>query len=95
LVAPADPSKFGLGESLQGDRLPCPTSLVASSNDPWMPLSEASRWAARWGCPLINLGAAGHINAESGHGPLPLAEHWLQINEDRLNGARTPAALAA
>lgn len=60
-----------------------------------MSLAEASRWASRWGCLLINLGAAGHINAESGHGPLPLAEQSLRINECRLDGAQAAAALAA
>lgn len=95
LVAPADPHKFGLGESLPHTPLPRPATVVASSNDPWMPLAEASRWARRWGCPLINLGAAGHINAESGHGPLPVAEQWLRIHERRLGGPRAPVALAA
>jgi hypothetical protein len=95
LVAPADPGKFGLGESLPKQPLPRPATVVASSNDTWMPLAEASRWARRWGCPLINLGAAGHINAESGHGPLPLAEQWLQVHEGRLAGAPAPVALAA
>ncbi|MBE0547686.1 MAG: alpha/beta hydrolase [Rubrivivax sp.] len=60
-----------------------------------MPLSEAARWATRWGCPLINRGAAGHISAEFGHGPLPLAEQWLRINECRLDGAEAPVSLAA
>jgi hypothetical protein len=83
LVAPADPAKFGLGENLPDSPLPRPTTLVASSNDPWMPLPVAARWASRWGCPLVNLGAAGHVNAESGYGPLPLAEHWLRTTAAR------------
>jgi predicted alpha/beta hydrolase family esterase len=95
LVAPADPGKFGLCESLPHVPLHRPASVVASSNDPWMSLSESSRWATRWGCPLINLGAAGHINAESGHGALPLAEQWLRINECRLDRAPAAIALAA
>lgn len=95
LVAPADPGKFGLSESLPRGPLPRPASVVASSNDPWMSLSEAARWATRWGCPLINLGSAGHINAESGYGPLPPAEQWLKTHERRLSGERDAIALAA
>lgn len=93
LVAPADPRKFGLSDQLPHEPLPRPSTLVASASDPWMPLSEASRWALRWGCPLINLGAAGHINADSGHDRLPLAEQWLHINDARR--WPTPLALAA
>jgi uncharacterized protein len=83
------------GQSLPQRPLPHPATLVASSNDPWMQLSEAARWATRWGCPLINLGPAGHVNAESGHGPLPLAEQWLRINEAGLASKPTADALAA
>lgn len=93
LVAPADPSKFGLGESLPHRSLPRPSTLVASINDPWMPIAEASRWARRWGCAMVNLGKAGHINAESGHGPLPLADQWLLANG--CTGAGASLALAA
>lgn len=83
LVAPADPDKFGLGESLSRQALTRPATLVASSNVPWMPLAAATRWAARWRCPLVNLGRAGHINAESGFGPLPLATDWLRTQAGR------------
>ena len=84
-----------LGESLTQQVLPRPACMVASSNDPWMPLPSAARWATRWGCPLINLGGAGHINAESGHGPLPIAERWLRSNEHRLAGSERAVALDA
>lgn len=93
LVAPADPERFGLCDRLPRQALPRPATVVASSNDPWMHPVQATRWAARWGCPLINLGAAGHINAESGFGPLPLAEQWWRSQCARI--AQVPAALAA
>lgn len=92
LVAPADPARFGLGESLPRDPLPRPCTMVVSSTDPWLDLHEAQRWAARWGCPLINLGAAGHVNVASGHTQLPLAEHWLHTAWARWQAQ--PAALA-
>lgn len=77
LVAPADPAKFGLGESLPHHALARPSALMASSNDPWLSLPEAARWARRWGSTLVQLGMAGHVNVASGHGPLPAAEQWL------------------
>lgn len=96
LVAPADPAKFGLDAQLPQHELPRPATLVASSTDPWMSLNGAARWAARWGCPLINLGAAGHVNVASGHRQLPLAEEWLRINAGRhARPAQPPLALAA
>ncbi|RVU49551.1 RBBP9/YdeN family alpha/beta hydrolase [Rubrivivax rivuli] len=97
LVAPADPARFGLSEAISREPLPVPATVVASLNDPWLPWSEAARWGARWGCPVVNLGAAGHINAESGHGPLALAERWCQTQAERLAAvlAPKPSALAA
>ncbi len=71
LVAPADPDKFNVAEGLPRDPLPFPTVVVASSNDPWMSLWKAADWADRWGANLVNLGDAGHINAEAGFGPWP------------------------
>lgn len=77
LVAPADPAKFGIAEQLPQQALSRPATVVGSSSDPWMRLREAQRWAARWQSPFVNLGDAGHINAESGFGPLPLARQWV------------------
>jgi predicted alpha/beta hydrolase family esterase len=71
LVAPADPDTFRVSEFLPHSRLGFPTVVVASTNDPWMTLERAAYWADRWGADLVNLGAAGHINAESGFGPWP------------------------
>lgn len=45
--------------------------IVASTNDPWVSLERAGLFAANWGSKLINIGDAGHINADSGHGPWP------------------------
>jgi len=52
-------------------KLPFPSLLVASSDDPFGPYSAAEMKAARWGARLVPAGAAGHINAESGRGPWP------------------------
>ena len=68
LVAPADPEKFGVAALLPSLPLPCPSLVVASSNDPWMRAEHAAQWAARWGSELVDAGPLGHINAESGLG---------------------------
>lgn len=71
LVAPADPAKFGITDYLPQHPLPFRSVVVGSSNDPWMSLEAAGHWADLWGADFVNLGAAGHINAESGFGPWP------------------------
>ena len=48
-----------------------PSMLVASRNDPYCDFEVAARHAAAWGSTLIDAGDAGHINADSGHGPWP------------------------
>jgi predicted alpha/beta hydrolase family esterase len=70
-VAPADPEKFGFADLLPTQPLGFPSVVVASANDPWMPIDHATLWAGLWGSDFVNLGAAGHINAESGYGPWP------------------------
>jgi predicted alpha/beta hydrolase family esterase len=77
LVAPADPDKFDLASQLPHGRLPCPSIMLGSSNDPWMAADHAESWAARWGSEFANLGALGHINAESGLGDWPEGQRWL------------------
>ena len=47
LVAPAEPDRFGVAELLPHRRLPVPTTLIASQNDPWMSSVNALRWASR------------------------------------------------
>jgi predicted alpha/beta hydrolase family esterase len=73
LVAPADPVKLGVSDRLPGSGLGIASTVIGSENDPWMPLERAQQWATRWGSGFVNLGAAGHINTESGFGPWPLA----------------------
>jgi predicted alpha/beta hydrolase family esterase len=68
LVAPADPDRFGVGHLLPQHALNCTTVLIASANDPWMSLSRAAAWARHWDSQFINIGDAGHINADSGLG---------------------------
>lgn len=90
-VAPADPERFGLSRQAFAENLAQPGMLVASSNDPWMSIDKARGLALDWGVRLVELGAAGHINVASGHGPWPLGEAMI-IALRRELAASTPAA---
>lgn len=83
LVAPADPEKIGLPDALLPDGLDVPTVLVASRNDPWLSFEKARSFAGRLGSGFIDLGAAGHINGESGYGPWPDGERLLERLAER------------
>jgi uncharacterized protein len=69
LVAPADPDKFGVTNMLPEETLGFPSVVVASTNDPWMRFTRSAFMAEKFGSRFISLGAAGHINTESGYGP--------------------------
>ena len=62
-------------------RLRFPACVVASHDDPFVPLERARGFAAHWGAEFLDLGDAGHINAAAGYGPWPdgLAQlsRWL------------------
>ena len=53
------------------DPLPFPSITVASRNDPFGSYEHADDVASSWGSFLVDAGEAGHINADSGHGPWP------------------------
>ena len=52
-------------------RLPFPSRLIASSNDPVCPVERAQEIGAAWGSDVSVVANAGHINTASGHGPWP------------------------
>jgi len=90
-VAPAEPERFRLAERLPRQLLGVPATVFASDTDPWMSAQSARRWAAIWGANLVNLGDVGHINAESGFGPLPRALHHTQALIQRVESGRRVA----
>ena len=78
LVAP--PSARALGEIAEIDpafaapretSLPFSAILVASQDDPYATYEESEALARLWGATLVDAGASGHLNDESGHGPWP------------------------
>lgn len=87
-VAPAEPERFRLAERLPRRLLGLPSTVFASDTDPWMSAQSARRWAAIWGANLVNLGDVGHINADSGFGPLPRALHHTQALIHRIESRR-------
>lgn len=89
-VAPASPEKFDITTRIPVAPLAFPAVLAASRNDPWMKYLSAVAWADRWGARLIDLGAAGHVNADSGYGVWPEGLslfHALQRSAPALTGA--------
>ncbi|TNF52396.1 MAG: alpha/beta hydrolase [Burkholderiales bacterium] len=77
LVAPGDPERDELRGVLPSwapiarERLPFPSVLVGSRNDPYCSFDKAQSLAQAWGSRFIDLGERGHINAESGLGDWP------------------------
>ena len=91
LVAPAEPARFGVVDAMAQAAPAMPTTVVASDNDPWMAAPRARTWARLWGSDWITLGNAGHVNVDSGHGPLALAREWAA---GALNRLEAPIARA-
>lgn len=80
LVAPPDGDSIALPpglidpafkEKAPRAALGVPGVLVASRNDALADYAFAEKLAGLWGLDLADAGEAGHINAESGHGPWP------------------------
>jgi len=83
LVAPGDAEREDLQPVLPSwspvamQRLPFPSVLVGSRNDPYCAFERAQAMAGAWGSRFIDLGDAGHINADSGLGDWPQGHAWL------------------
>lgn len=59
-------------------RLPFPSIVAASSNDPLMRIERARDLAQAWGSRFVELGAVGHLNPASGFGAWPQAEAFIR-----------------
>ena len=84
LVAPSDveapsyPAPVNGFASIPLAPLSFPSMVLASGNDPYISLTRATALAQAWGSRLVHIGEAGHVNADSGHGPWPEGERLLQ-----------------
>jgi predicted alpha/beta hydrolase family esterase len=77
LVAPSDTeaSTFPQGTTgfspIPACRLPFPSIVVASTDDPYISLERVTTLAKAWGSNLVSLGSRGHISVSDGFGPWP------------------------
>jgi predicted alpha/beta hydrolase family esterase len=77
LVAPSDTEAESYPSGTTGFapvplfKLPFPSIVVASTDDFYVTLERATLFAEAWGSKLVNIGAAGHINVNSGYGDWP------------------------
>ncbi len=88
LVAPGDPEHAQLRTVVPGwtpvklERLPFPSVLVGSRNDPYCSWSRVQTFAQAWGSELVDAGQVGHINTASGLGDWEaghaLLQRWLK-----------------
>jgi Predicted esterase of the alpha/beta hydrolase fold len=92
LVAPPEVEDQPIDERLRPfgpvarRRLPFPSLLVASRDDPYASFGRAKRMARIWGSRLIDAGPVGHINVASGVRDWPYGQFLLR----RLIAAVTP-----
>ena len=84
LVAPGDveapemPDRFPGWTPIVRQRLPFKSILVGSQNDPYCHADRAQALAQDWGAQWLDLGLAGHINADSSLGACPQGHALLQ-----------------
>jgi hypothetical protein len=84
LVAPADvdspshtPDEVRSFSPIPLVKLPFPSIVVASSDDPFVTPTRAAAFAHAWGSRLVTLANAAHINADAGYGPWPEGRQLL------------------
>ncbi len=83
LVAPPDVEHPDFPPVIEGfapiprARLPFPSIVVVSRNDPHTAFERAQALAGAWGSRLVDAGNSGHINTDAGFGPWPLGETLL------------------
>jgi len=59
-------------------RLPFPSIVAASTNDPLGRFDRVQALAEAWGSRLVNVGSVGHLNPAAGYGPWPRAEEFIR-----------------
>jgi predicted alpha/beta hydrolase family esterase len=85
MVAPPEVDFFPLDERLSrfaptpNERLPFPSRLIASRDDPWIGFRTAEILARSWGSTFVDAGDVGHVNAESGLGDWSFGREQLAL----------------
>lgn len=92
LVAPADvdspehtPEMIWHFGPIATERLPVPSILIASENDPYMTIDRSQELAQNWGSEFYNFGKMGHINSTMNLGMWPEGQQILQKLIDQIN----------
>lgn len=84
LVAPADAETSRNLSFVEGfspiprTQLPFDSLVIASTNDHYASIERTTEFAKAWGSKLINIGAKGHINANSRIGIWPYGQTLLE-----------------
>ncbi len=87
LVAPADADCVELIRDFAPvplKRLPVPSMVVASRDDPFVSFGRAEEFSAAWGASLVDVGNLGHINAETKLGEWLAGRKLLDAFEKKL-----------
>ena len=90
LVAPSDVEASSYPIATNGfapvpmARLPFPSLVIASTNDEFVTRERALDFAEAWGSRYVEIGAAGHVNADAGYGDWPEGERLLLEFLDQL-----------
>lgn len=83
-ASPVFPTEAASFANPPAARLPFPSLVVASSNDPYGTLAHARASADIWGSQLVEAGAHGHLNGASGLGAWPEGNAALAAFEESL-----------
>lgn len=92
LVAPSDveassyPSDVNCWAPIPLQKLPFPSLVVGSANDPFSSPERTGAFASAWGSRLVEIGDAGHLNTDSGHGDWPDGLRLLEQFCDEISG---------
>jgi predicted alpha/beta hydrolase family esterase len=83
LVAPSDAEAQSFPPCTTGftpiprSVIPFPTTVIASTKDPYMDFARTEFFARAWGSELVSLGERGHISTADGFGPWPEGLQYL------------------
>ncbi|WP_066627190.1 RBBP9/YdeN family alpha/beta hydrolase [Labilibacter marinus] len=61
-----------------------PSILIASTNDQWSAIEDSEKLAKYWGSSFVNIGDAGHVNADSGFGEWEQGQELLKSFVEKL-----------
>ena len=73
------------GAPIPMEALPFPSIVLASSDDPYATPERSRALAGAWGSRFVDIGKAGHLNTESGHGAWLEGERLLNAFCDQVS----------